>query len=208
MLIEGVNCLTVQGSKYCRLHPLFMVVAILDEEYKPSRISPNMQKITFADPVSARIAGGKMTDEKRAGSVTQDAEFWRTVIEINPLLLFFVPIEYRTKELCSLAAGRNGFALWFVPVEMQDMELCTQAVHNLPYMLKIVREDLKTKELCDLAVGIDGEALEYVPNEFKTYELCLNAVKLNGKALKYVDVSKLTKQEYTEICRLAQESEK
>jgi len=38
-----------------------------------------------------------------------------------------------------------------------------------------------------------------------TKELCFTAVKQNGSALNYIDASKLTKEEYAEICRLALE---
>jgi hypothetical protein len=62
-----------------------------------------------------------------------------------------------------------------------------------------------SEEFFRLAVNNDGKALEYVPNKYKTRELFFDAVKQNGHALKFVDVSKLTKDEYTEICRLSLE---
>jgi hypothetical protein len=54
-----------------------------------------------------------------------------------------------------------------------------------------------------MAVASYGTALEFVPDEYKTKELFFAAVKQDGHALKFVDVSKLTKEEYSELCRLA-----
>jgi hypothetical protein len=60
-----------------------------------------------------------------------------------------------------------------------------------------------TEEICLLAVSSYGKALEYVPEEFMTKELCFAAVQQNRKALKYTDVSLLSAEEYTAICRIA-----
>jgi hypothetical protein len=42
-----------------------------------------------------------------------------------------------------------------------------------------------------------------VPDKFKTKELFFTAVEKDCNALKYVDVSKLSSEEYTEICRIS-----
>jgi hypothetical protein len=60
-----------------------------------------------------------------------------------------------------------------------------------------------SEEFCNLAVNSYGKALEFVPDQFKSKELFLAAVRQDSRALKYVDISKLTRQEYTEICRIA-----
>jgi hypothetical protein len=45
-----------------------------------------------------------------------------------------------------------------------------------------------------------------VPDNYQTNALFFAAVKLNGHALKFVDVSRLTREEYAEICRLSFEA--
>jgi len=64
---------------------------------------------------------------------------------------------------------------------------------------------LMSEEFCRLAIKNNGLALKDIPDKFKTKELCFEAVKQDGRALNYVDVSKLTKEEYTELCRLSLE---
>jgi hypothetical protein len=60
-----------------------------------------------------------------------------------------------------------------------------------------------SEEMCLLAVSNHGMALEYVPKEFMTKELCFAAVQQDREALKFTDVSLLSAEEYTAICRIA-----
>jgi hypothetical protein len=81
------------------------------EDAQNCRIQPKYVKISFESLEAAESAAAKMAEEKSVGALTQDAEFWRTAIEINALTLFFVPDAYKTEELCELAVIRNGNAL-------------------------------------------------------------------------------------------------
>ena len=54
-----------------------------------------------------------------------------------------------------------------------------------------------------LAVNNDGYVLKYVPKKFKTKEIQFSAVRQDGNALRFMDIKKLTKEEYTEICRIS-----
>jgi len=84
------------------------------------------------------------------------------------------------------AVRNNAMALAAIPEEQRTFELCVEALQN--YKLRAL-----------------GMVLEYVPEKFKTKELCFEAVREDGHALTFVDVGKLTKEEYTEICRLSLE---
>jgi len=222
---EGNDCYIYHGSKYFAFWPEFTLEAGVNEE-KDYRGLWNVHRTTYADSRTAEIKGQKLAREKSAGALKENAEFWRIAIEINALLLFFVPREYKTKELCALAARREGSALKYVPFEMRDQELCMQAVKNDAGALKFVNEKYKSREMCERAVrmysdmlefvpdkyktpelcdaainddGEDGYNLEYVPEEMKTYELCTKAVTETSRALKFVPDSHKTK----ELCFLA-----
>jgi hypothetical protein len=69
------------------------------------------------------------------------------------------------KELCSLAAQRDGRALQYVPPEMQDENLCRQAVYNSQNALEYVREDLKIVDICRTAIQGSGSTIEFVPEK-------------------------------------------
>jgi hypothetical protein len=73
-------------------------------------------------------------------------------------------------------------------------------------MLRYLQEEKRNEKLCRLAVENNGRTLEFVPDRFKTKELMFIAVRQDKRSLKYTDVEKLTKSEYTELCRAAFES--
>ena len=153
---EGNDCFTIHGSKYRGLEPELMLEA---EGVKFRGLMSNTRKTTYADPAAAEIEGQKTAQEKSVGSLKEDAEFWRIAIEINALLLFFVPDMYKTKELYALASHRNGLALRYVPAKTQDQELCMQAVKNNPRAIEFVDEKFKTRELCEKAIRMNGDTL-------------------------------------------------
>jgi hypothetical protein len=134
-----------------------------------------------------------------------DGAFWRTSVEMNPLLLFFVPDEYHTEELYRLAVqrygGEGGGALRYVPVEKRSAALCAQAVYNTAWALEFVPPEVQTLELCQKAVKALGSAFEFVTEHIKTSEpegraLCRAAVKDAGLMLRYVPEQYKT----TELC--------
>jgi len=183
ILTAGGDCFIIEGNKYEYFDPESMLKAGSEENW---RMPPNKKKILFENPETAEQEAAKTAAEKSISAIKQDAEFWRIAIEINALLLFFVPDEYLTPELCSLAVGRNGMALKYVPLQMRSREMNKQAVYNNWTALMYVNEDERTEEMCRIAVDQCGSALKYVPEKFKTAELCFIAVKDHGFSLKYV----------------------
>ena len=222
---EDNNCFTTQGGKYKRLKsrafkyyvyllPELMLKAGTEDE-KEYDMPLEVKKMSFENPSRARKEAAKLINERSvknengASALKQDGEFWRDAVQVNACLLFFVPDEYRTKELCALAVGREGQTLRYVPTEMRDGEIYKLALNNFPGLefipneliteemclnmvktncgaLDDVPEKFITAELCLIAVRGDGRALEYVPEKFKTAELCTEAVKNKRSAFKFV----------------------
>ena len=131
---EGNSCYIAHGSKYCDLQPEWMLKAG-DDETKYN-LPPNAEKIVLQDSAQACKKAKMLIMEKGKTAIKQDEEFWRITIEINSLLLFFVPERFLTKELCSLAVRRGGHALRYVSSEMQSPALCKEAVNNSSYALE------------------------------------------------------------------------
>lgn len=75
-------------------------------------------------------------------------EVFETAVKQNGLALAYVPLKYRTKELCKLALQQTGLALPFVPEQ--------------------------TDELCELACQQNGYAIQYVKkqNAFIVHSAC------------------------------------
>jgi predicted DNA-binding WGR domain protein len=116
---QGNDFITSEGSIYCNFWPELML-KVGTEEGKYWVKPPNAKRTSFSDDARAETEAIKMAEEKIAGSLVKDDDFWHIAIELNAHLLFFVPTESITKELCTLAAKRDGRVLKYVPVEMQD----------------------------------------------------------------------------------------
>jgi len=185
---EGGDCFTAQGNKYEQFWPDSMLEA---------------EKLSFESVEKAELKAAKMAAQKSASSLKQDAEFWRIAIEINALLLLFVPDEYKTPELCTLAVTRNRHALKYVPRQSRNVKLFEKAIYNASHALEYVDENKKTKELCLMAVSPPDDeddlshcfkiyiedlhcALAYVPDALKTRELCLAALAMSTDSLEFV----------------------
>jgi len=209
--VKGENCFTAHGSKYRVFWPENMLKAGT-EEAEHCFMPPDAQRLSFSNPAEAEEQAAKMIKEKSkknesgSAALKQDAEFWRIAIQISAHRLFFVPEEYKTRELCVLAACRNGTALRYVPPEMQDTEICELALNNDADALEYVYGELVTWEMCLRAVKTSGSALKYIPEKFKNTggkfavgrfaELCLTAVKKDGFSLEFVP----EKIKNTELC--------
>jgi len=144
---------------------------------------PNPEKISFADPDTAEREAQKMAAEKSKTALKYSHEFWLTIIEARPKFLRFVPEEYRTKELYTLAVRKDRHMLSKIPAEIQTAKLCRLAISDYPFSFQCVREDLMSSELCEEAVRRSGFNFEFVPERFITPELCLKAVKHHGSIL-------------------------
>jgi Domain of unknown function (DUF4116) len=113
-------------------------------------------------------------------------ELCSLAIQQNGHLLGYVPEEYRNPKLCSMAVQKNGLAIHYILKTQRTLELCKFAVHQNGNALEYVPKPYKTPTLCQLAVQQDGLALYYVPKKYKTLELCSLAVQQNGLALQFV----------------------
>ena len=74
------------------------------------------------------------------------------------------------------AIKKHSWNLYWVPEEFKTKELCVIAIEKDGYSLEFVPEELKTKELCELATKICCLALKYVPEELRTKEMCKTAL--------------------------------
>ena len=108
-----------------------------------------------------------------------------------------------THDLCLELVKEDMDAINYIPEQFRTEELWRIAITNCGYWLKELPSELMSEEFCLLAVKSYGRAIEYVPEQFKTKELFFAAVRQDSRAFKHVDFSKLTGEEYTEICRIA-----
>jgi len=109
-----------------------------------------------------------------------------TAVQMNGLVLLFVPEEMRTFEICLAAVQKNGHALEFVPEEMRTFEICLAAVQQNGNTLQYVPEEKMTPEIILAAVQNYGWALEYVPEYFQSDEIIQAALLQNPYSVNYI----------------------
>lgn len=117
-------------------------------------------------------------------------------------LLYFVPKEHKTAEMCREVVARDGEALRDVPTELCTRELCMLAVSRFGEALSDVPRCLRDAAMCEAAVREDGAAFYHVPQALKTEALCLLAVSSMGEAYHWLhDAPDACKTE--RVCALA-----
>jgi hypothetical protein len=117
----------------------------------------------------------------------------------NSWALEYVPVEFRTDEMCGIAVAHNGNALMYVPEKFRTEEMCRIAVEQDGVALFLVPEKRCTEEIFRIAVAQDGFALEYVPDALRSEVVCRIAVAQDGRSLAYVPKKLRT----DDICSIA-----
>ena len=109
-------------------------------------------------------------------------------VSFNNLSLQYVPLEYRTSELCLAGVSRCGLALQFVSEKLKTLELCLVAVKQTGCALRFVPEYLKTPEMCLEAIRWDQAGLIYISEIF----LRRNRYLTSWRTLEKLSLSELT----------------
>ena len=135
-------------------------------------------------------------------------------VETNPSVLKYVPLNYRTYDVCLEAVSqcKTGECLGMVPKNLIDEKMCKIAMRNTPFAFGNIPNDMITEDMCRKAVAYDCNFLDLVPDkfkseklyeiayenhtsdkfihkipdEYKTFAMCSEAVKASGDLIKYV----------------------
>ncbi len=94
-------------------------------------------------------------------------DIYISLVNKNGYILFNIPKNDRTNEICKTAVQQNGYALAYVPYDKKTDEICKIAVRQQGLALQFVPDDKKTDEICEIAVKQNKEALKYVPHNKK-----------------------------------------
>lgn len=141
---------------------------------------------------------------KRAQTKEMVAEAVSSFSVNNPsyTILKVIAKKYLTREVCKIAASKNGWNLEYVPEQYRDTVMCLAAVQSDGGVLRYVPEQIllgdNGYEICFTAVRNGGLALSCVPKCYLCGEegkaLCEAAVKENGYALEFVPKRLMTKE--------------
>lgn len=116
---------------------------------------------------------------KQNNSPSKNHEYWQKRVLSNYRDLKIVPLEFKTKTLCSIALGITFHALEYVSQDFITKELCEELVAKNGFAIQKIPSEFITKELCFKA-GESGTLISFIPRDFYSEELII-AVFKNGK---------------------------
>lgn len=159
------------------------VITGFEWEYNPK--TDDYERVEVDDGIDEE---DRMTLLMQAPSrISKDPELIKKIVTLNSHVLEQVNPNIRDYESIATIAVRDyGRLLYFVPENLRTEQLCKYAVKQNGAAFKYVPEHLRSKELSSMAVKSYGAALEYVPDQLKTAELCHQAVEDLSRALEFV----------------------
>jgi len=199
---QGIPFFSYYKDCYYDFHsdPFICSVNILDDSLVKVKYENNFR----ADKIEIQNISS-LHDSILFKNKTEDE--YNNIVEMNGLLLKYIPDECKTEKICKTAVEKQYFyheysdfgdytILQHVPDKIKTYDICKIAVTKNGNALEFVPDKFKTNELKVIAfinnnsftqfIDKDDYALQSVPDKFKTKELCEIAVKKNGNSLKYV----------------------
>jgi hypothetical protein len=96
-------------------------------------------------------------------------------------LLYGVPTEKRTVDVCRLAAI-NDCKLEDIPKNLRTAEIFSLFLSRNGKMLENVSENVMNEVLCRIAVSQNSESIRYVPKRFMNEDLCVLCLEKHNDA--------------------------
>ena len=92
---------------------------------------------------------------------------WKNAVKKLPLLIRYVPNQYKIQQICDKTILENGWKLIF-PDSYKNQKMCNKAVDNYPHALEFVPECFMAQEIWDKAVNTHSSTIEFIPECYKT----------------------------------------
>lgn len=108
-------------------------------------------------------------------------ELCEKAIKANPLALQYIPANFKTIELCTIAVEIDGMALQFV--DNQSVDICIAAVSNNPKSITYAK--YQTDDICSIALNKNSYMFTDILDP--SYNICILAIELNPYNLKYIN---------------------
>jgi hypothetical protein len=98
-------------------------------------------------------------------------------------ILYNVPKEMITHEMCLATVQYDGYRLNSVPQKFRTIEVCLAALKQCGMAIKFVPSEFITPEMCLAAVQEHACTLPLVPVSMRTHEVCMAAVRKAGRMI-------------------------
>jgi hypothetical protein len=110
-------------------------------------------------------------------------EIYNAAVKNHGAMLSFVPMAFRSRELCISACENDSSALKFVPANYDISDMYRTTLSSCNGALKDIPRKHMTDELLNIAILRDPANLKFVPAELCTIEMCYAAVKNDGRVI-------------------------
>jgi len=133
---------------------------------------------------SIKINGGTHLKSFKKENITYD--MCRIAVELDGEALYYVPEEYRTKEIYEMACKRTGLMLKNVPSRLIDKQICEYAVASEGLSLEFVPNKYITKDICLIAASNNALAFQRMPEKYLTVEFVAAVIKRNENGINVI----------------------
>ena len=129
----------------------------------------------------------------------QAEQLIRHAISKRSYLLGYIPLHFRTLEICEFAVDRGIDAIAHVPKEILNINFVKQAlsidfsdfrkefaIQVLASVINNLPEDLQKTEIYTLFVKKSGMLLQYIPVQYRNLDICKIALRKSKRAIHYV----------------------
>ena len=89
-----------------------------------------------------------------------------------PLVLQFVPVQYKTHEIREKAVDDYTLMLQFITDQYKTHTLCEKVVDDFPSILRFIPDQYKNQEMCEKAIDDYSLVLQFLPDQYKAQALC------------------------------------
>lgn len=194
--VDGLNidCNSFNPNGICQSGGIYFI----KEKYIHIWIAYNgklmiyVRKVSIPDDARVYIEAKKFKADKiiLGSKELISKDIYLKGVQKNGRLLCFLPIPFRSKELCKAAVNQYSCMIQFVPKDILDDEICMEAVKKDGLTLKYVPLTLKdnNNNICITAVKQNGNALHFVPSNMLNINICIDAVRQTIDAFKYVPI--------------------
>ena len=85
---------------------------------------------------------------------------WDNVVGISPGFFIIIRDRFKTEKMCSEAVEREALLLYDVPIRFRTQEMYRRAVEKCLHRFRFIPDHLKTQKMCEKAVEDEPKALE------------------------------------------------
>ncbi|MBR3613611.1 MAG: SMI1/KNR4 family protein [Clostridia bacterium] len=100
----------------------------------------------------------------------------------------YIPKQYKPKDKCLEVVRKDGLLIKYVPLDHRDKEMLMTAIEQNPEAIQLLPPNiqLQNEDVCIKAVELDGMLLQYIYPLMRNEKICKVAYKSNPNCIQFV----------------------